>query len=520
MVRDMSATLLCAALLFLRASSAGPSLDPELADGWTALPIPALCQPAPGLSEPQSYSGGTHIDMGDLQRAPSRFRPAPILPLIQLIELLEADARRAGTDLRCLRTAPPLLVRGSTEGIERARTMLQELDRAGRSHRLQLILELAPSEAREPENSFSQKFNLRSSESATIGRRESVEFLADFDVEVAPGGGSAYPITGSIAIGHSATVTAWRTPDGQAVFVSGSLDLSELIEILPFETGSPDLGVIEQPRVATVRVTFSGLLDAAGELRVEVRGAALQEPDWNLSIRAATSPDAPDRWRAVDLAWLESVTPAPQWPRPGAGVRLPAQYSQNRVVLEPLPSAVLWGELEASFQDRRANRPLFALAPAILIAPTEDGRVWGELDSLLEAAKSARSQTTAITVRDSSVEVRFTSAGGQHASVQAGVETTVLSSYQVELATDYWMADPVIERVFDGFAVQTRQSEKDIQATYWVAKSGELRELDREAVLHGKLGLPHRELQFGSAHVEAGSTAETGIGLSISVGSL
>ena len=486
-------------------------------DGWTALRIPALSEPPLQHSARLDIGAGTHIQFDDYEPQSNEFRPAPYLPLIQVIELLEADARRAGTDLRCLRTAPPLLARGSTAGIERARALLRELDRAGRAQRIDLNVLLSPTGT---EDSKPTTIELRSSESVLVGDRESISFLADYDVNVGSGSGAATPRLGRVNVGKSVALSAWRTPDGEAVFVSGTLDLSELKKLDSFEPGNPELGVLELPTVGTVVVHFSGVLNSGDELVLKVSGAPLEQPDWKLSIRAATSPDQPDIWRVTDLAWFEALVESPSMIEPGAGLVLPDGPSNAHTELEPLPAAILWGELEASFVGRRTDRPLFALAPAVIVAPADDLRIWGELDPLLTAAREARETTTPLTVSCSGVEVQLSASEGMQCAVQAGTERTALVGYDVDIAQDYWIADPIVERLFDGFFLQARVFGGELSGSYWIAQSEEQRDLDREDVIHGRVNLPHRRLSVGSVRVSSGAQVRTHAGLSISVGSL
>jgi len=479
--------------------------------------VPALSERPLQLSARSDVGAGTHIRFDQYESQSSEFRPAPYLPLNQVIELLEADARKAGTDLRCLRTAPPLLARGSTAGIERARALLTELDRAGRAQRIDLTVGLSPVGATDSESTIVQ---LRSSESVLVGTRESISFLGDYDVNVGSGSGAATPQLGSVQVGKSVALSCWRTPDGEAVFVRGTLDLSQLTDLESFEPGNPELGVLELPSVGSVVVHFSGVLESGDELALQVRGAPLDQPDWNLSIRATTSPDQPDSWRIADLAWFEAMLDSPRVVEPGAGLVLPANNAERFTELEPLPTAILWGELEASFVGRRADRPLFALAPGVIVAPADDLRIWGELDPLLKAARQARSQTTPLTVSCSGVEVHLSATEGLQCSVQAGTERTALVGYDVDIAQDAWIADPIVERVFDGFLVQARVTGKELSGSYWIAKSEAQRDLERDAVIHGRVNLPHRRLSVGSLRVLAGAEVRTTAGLSISVGSL
>jgi len=491
-----------------------------LSDGWTALPIPSLCRPIPEGGVASGLPPGTHLDLGESAPAPPPEPTAFALPLLNLIELLEADARREGTDLRLLRTAPPLLARGSAAGLERAKAVLTELDRLGEAQHVRLEGTLTPLDSEGGEPVAGRSARLRSGESLLVGEEESTGFLADYEVDVASGGGTANPRFGRAIVGPTARVTAWRTPGGDGVFLLGELDLAELLEVASFDTGTPELGGIECPRIASVTVRFSGLADADGRLRVTVRGAPLSIPDWRLGIRAVGGPDPESDWRAVDLAWLESRFSAPERTAPGAGLRLPPAPLADRDELEPLSASILWGELEASFAGRRADRPLFTVAPGILVAPTAEERIWSELDRVLAAATEARRATRTVSVRSGGLEVTLPAAEGLTCCVQAGIETTALVDFEVELAPDFWMPDPIVERFFDGLVLRGRLSGGELSGGYWISETRSPRTLERDQTLHGRVVLPGRGLRLGSLHVRSGERVQADAGLSVAVESL
>ncbi|MFT5284296.1 MAG: hypothetical protein ACI8TQ_000452 [Planctomycetota bacterium] len=512
------------ALLSILLSFNGPSSSlatSSARDGWTSLPIPSLCLPGSSTGVSDGLRLGTHFDLGDADSDRDRDGILAFLPLVQLIELLEADARQQGTDLRCLRTAPPLLVRGSTAGIERARAVLLELDRAGRTQRIALKVTLAPESVPAgktiEEFRHTKKFRLRSGESALVGDQLTRNFIADHDVEVASGVGTSYPVFGRVLTGNTAVLTAWRTPDGRSTFVSGTLDLAELLDISVFNPTSPDLGSLERPRVGSVEVSFSGLIQNEGELRVEVRGAPLSMKNWNLSIRAMAEPDQPDRWRIADLAWMEASAEMQGIFGPGAGLQLPRGHSAYAVENKSLTSAVMWAELQAAFVGRRSARPIFAIAPGILVALADDSQIWSELDPLMTAASQSRSATYPIRIDAGALTVQFSSAEGLHCTVRAGIETTVLEDYEVELAKDFWMADPQVERLFDGVTFQAQLQGGELIGSYWKSETIEINAFETG---HGVVHLPQRKLSRGMLRVRAGDSSEVQPEFTVFVGEL
>ncbi len=477
-------------------------------DGWSELPIPAIARPSPSAQGPRAGRSASHIELEPAR--PQAFGSASAfhLPLPNLIELVEADARSAGHALRFLRTAPPLLARGSEQALERARATLADLDRAGRRQRLRLHLRLASAGGESP---LERTFDLCSGETATLGTEESRAFLAGFEVDVASGGGTADPTVGLITTGPTVEVSAWRTPLGGDVFVAGILDLSELLSLELVDTGSPDLGRIEHPHVRSAEIRFSGLVANGERLSVAVRGAPLARADWDLAIEVETEPDAVGAWRIVDLAWLENELPESSLPQPGAGLALRPEGVPERGGPEPLPAAVLWGELEASLSARSADRPVFAFVPGIVAAPTSEERVWGELDRLLEASTRARSSTRTVRVQRDSFSASFPTAEGVPFRVLVGEERTELVDYHTELAPEFWMASPEVARVFDGLLVQGRMQRNEVSATWWRSTSEASRALTRGETLHGRLDLVHRTLTSGTlrfgGEAQSGATA-------------
>ena len=73
---------------------------PAIQDGWSALPIPSLSQPAPAELVGSSLGAGSHLELDAPRNAPTPPPTSFRLPIASLIELLEEDARRAGTELR------------------------------------------------------------------------------------------------------------------------------------------------------------------------------------------------------------------------------------------------------------------------------------------------------------------------------------------------------------------------------------------------------------------------------------
>ena len=481
--------------------------------GWSALPLPSLSQPAPAEVFDAGAAFGGHLELGPTRSAPAPTPTSFRLPISNLIELLEEDARRAGTELRCLRTAPPLLARGSEEGLARARALLEDLDRAGVRQQIELEITLTADGA--TPTRFTQR--VRSGENVRFGTRETLGFLADFEVDVASGGGTADPIIGRVIVGERTEVRAWRMPDGAGVFVLGTLDLSELAGIDTLDPGSTDLGQLELPRVRSVVVQFAGAIQSGAALNVVVSGAPLERSEWTLSVRATTEPERSATWRVADIAWLESSPPETQFLTPGAGLLVRDHDDYGVSAIAPLSSAILWGELEASLGARRAERPLFSLAPGVVVAPAADQRVWGELDALLEAAQQSRAATRGLEVRAGALFVRTSIAEGIQLRVQSGEERTALIDFDTEIAPEYWLAEPRVARVFDGIMVQARLAGSELLGSWWESSSGAPRPLGRDETLHGRIGLPTRSFRSGPIRMALGTSADSAEGIRIDI---
>ncbi len=480
-----------------------------LVDGWSELPVPSIAEPSPAeLWTETELPLGSRIGLDDARPATRGPERAFRMPLASLMELLEVDSRRAGDELRCLRIAPPLLVRGSDAAIARARTVVADLDRVGRAQRIRIRVELAASGSSDA--IFRRSAELRSGEPLRVGARESQTFLADFDVDVATGTGTADPRMGEVVSGPVAELRAWRSPVSGAVFVSGSLDIAELAALDVVDTGSPELGRLQRPRVTGTRVHFSGLLPAGGELSVEIRGAPLSLPDWNLVIQADVLAEKPSEWRVLDLAWLSSDVAELFMPAPGAGLRTPVAQGLREGRLEPLTSSIVWTELEAALPQRSADRPPFVVAPGIFAAPADAEQVWAELELLIGAASRARSTTRRVTLQRGDFRVVFPTAIGIPFAVQVGEERTVLSDYDIDLAPEYWMAQPEVERAFDGLLVQGRMGSGELSATWWSSTSAESDVLSRNDTLHGRLETTRRTLESGSIRATPGATRAAG----------
>ena len=151
------------------------------------------------------------------------------------------------------------------------------------------------------------------------------------------------------------------------------------------------------------------------------------------------------------------------------------------------------------------------------MALADNLQIWGELDSLLAAAAASRSATHPISLQVDNLTVQFSSAEGLHCSVRSGIESTGLVDYDVELATEYWMADPIVERIFDGFMMQAQILGGELLGTYWKSKTLENHSFETE---HGVVLLPQRKLIHDKLRVRAGNSKQVNPSFEITVGAL
>ena len=502
-------------------------------EAWRALTLPALCDLPVATARLPLLEYGRHLvsDGEDLaQRSPSA---AAFLPVPMLFGLLSDEVARRGLRVEFQPTAPPLLARGTAGDLDALEALLADLDAAGRSLEIGVEAwltagatqtgaypspsELAAAVASSPPWALARA---RSGAAVVLGARETRSFVHGYSIELAADSGVADPVLGSAIVGTTLHLTATRSGGGRRVHVEGFLDLSELLSIESFDTRTFDLGVVQQPRLGVVQIAFSGSVPSTGALAVSFAGAPLGIADQTLWLRlscgadpspdagsdADSGPNASTGWRGLDVALLERRHITLPLPHPGAGlagVELPALPA---VLAEPLPASALAQVLSRGASRGGSGRPFWA--PGLLLAPAADPG-WDEVESLVTAAEAARGSGGTLTLTRGALRVQLPLAERVPARLLIGVETTLLSEYDVEVATEVWLPEPVVEPIFDGLLVQGALEGNRFRGATWTAHSDVGVILEPEQVGLGRLQLSRRAFAAAPCDLAAGAGAGT-----------
>ena len=136
--------------------------------------------------------------------------------------------------------------------------------------------------------------------------------------------------------------------------------------------------------------------------------------------------------------------------------------------------------------------------------------MWETLESLTAAAERARWTTHRVIVSADGVQVTLPAATGLECRVLVGEETTTLVDFDTEIAPEFWLAEPRVERVFDGFLAQARVAGRDLVGTYWIATGADERQLSLDETLHGSAPMISRQVEAGAIRARSGAGATLG----------
>lgn len=474
---------------------------------WSALPSPRLCLEEPPARDPDRLPTGSHLLLpGD--RVPGRPGLRPHLPLATLRRLLEDESRRESLGFELHPSASIFAARGAPEGLLALQERLDDLDRAAASLEIEVSWAHTPDGAAPTAEAF-ETLTLLSGETGMLGSRRTRPFLHSYTVEVAHDSGVADPVIGRIVTGRTLHVTPGRLEGGARVHVEGLLDCSELLEVLDFDPGTPDLGKIQIPTVRALQVAFSGFVDSGELLRIDIAGSGLDELDGTLWIRARTGPDAesaPVAWRVRDVAWLERRVESLPLPGAGAGIDDHLRGEAPRALWAPLSAFDLL-QSSSQFLDRDRARPTLEAAQGMVFGPLSDAATWGEVDALADAAERERTRHAGrLLVSSGDLRVSLPVSAGASARVLHGTERTWLVDYDVTLAPETWMPIPEVQRAFDGISVEAELAGDRLSARGFTASTlGSVELTPAETALAGLL-LPERAWQTGRVRLAAGQS--------------
>jgi hypothetical protein len=463
---------------------------PAPQDGWTVLPLPAVSLSAPASPAPRAIDDGRHLRLAD---EPPAARPSePALDPGLALQLLEEDARQRGAALRLRGGIGVLLAQGDPAEAARLRPALAALEELDRRLAIELEVALTPAGGAPRV----ERRTVRSGATAAFGERVQESFLGGWSVEVATESGVADPLLGSMSTGELLHLVPTRLGGAGEVHLSGLLDLAQGSAPDDFDPDSPDLGVVQQPRVRFAQVAFSGVVASGGALAVTLTGLPLEPPDWTLTVtaRALADPDpAPaDGWMALDLAALAEPRGALPPHGPGFGLEraeaLPPAFEPGLAPLSPASVATM---LDGAAQFPRP--PLWT--QRLLFVPSEDPTATAAARALVEALAGTRRPTTELCLARGPLSVTFPTAAGSAARVLVGEERLLVVDYDVELAPHTWMGEPRVERAFDGVSLEGACDGRVFRGAVWSARTLEQGVLEEAQAGLGRMQWVRRALR-------------------------
>lgn len=485
---------------------------------WTALPLPEPSLPRTRVEVDFPASRGRHLQFGEWESDPALDEVAEI-PAGLVVQWLQEEARRRGSQLAVAPNTPPLLVSGSADDLAWAGELVSGLDAIGRRLEVRVDAWLVPAAiAVDPGHSALDALEgvrrwsgeLRSGDSVLFGDPNRRAFLADYEVEVATDSGVAAPVIGQALTGEQLYLAAHRIDGGRSVHLFGVLDLAELERIEDFDPGTPDLGSTEQPVIDLAQICFSGRVLPGEALRVSIAGSAVGGGDWTLFLRATTTAEPTEApvigWRALDLALL--AADAAELPALSAGTSL-SRHARLAELSGSHSSTPPSGILALLGRDRRRDveRPPVQWTDRLLLVHTDDSERYRELSALVAQLESMRTQTTQCRIEQGGLSIEFPVSAGMPARALVGSERTVLIDYDAEIAPNTWMPAPRSEAIFDGLAWQARLQGDELVGQCFRSATDEIRVRERGRASLGSVQLPDRRHATGRGRVAAGARA-------------
>lgn len=488
---------------------------------WHSLDIPSLCRAPDPIGNVAPLLDGSHLILHGTETAPRTEDTIGVLPLPSLLSILDEEARRLGSSLEFQPGGPPILARGPGAEAEGIQALLRTLDGAGAARTIELsawllaeapqgtILDAEATRAAVADAAPWSVASVLSGERRVLGRRQRTSFLSSYDVQVTSSSGVADPRIGRALFGTTVHVRACRTQSVAGVHLEGFLDSARMLEILEFDPGTPDLDLIQQPRVRSVQVAFSGHVPPGGSLVVSIDA---QDPEEDLHLLlAATTPiaRATEGWRVADLALVESRREVLELPSAGFWAEDLASPGPARLLSEAISASSLTQRAQVASaraddgtRDRRDQR--LQWAPGLVFGPREATVAWAEVDAMLAAAERPRIRTRVVEARAQGARIRFPLGGGQGGRASICEERTWLVDYDVQVAPEVWMPGPDVRHTLDGWMVRAHLEGDSLSAQGWCARTDGATTIERSDLRLGRLQLPTRSLDAGGARANSG----------------
>lgn len=452
--------------------------------GWARVALPSVCRPTPADAAPLEILDGVHLrPPGEGAAGPG---PAAPLPAATLVALVEEELRERGLDARVEAFDDALLVHGRPDAVAAAGEWVRALDVLEDALAVEVEATLTPAGG-EPRR---WRAVLRSGERVGLGHRDYVPYVGDYEVNVASDSGVAEPETFLVQVGETLHVGAARLAGGERILLEAHLDLAQLEELATVDLGTPDLGVLEEPRIGYVDLVFSGVVENGSALVATVSGAPLAgSPDWTLELRAtagaAPAAGAGSPWTFVDLAFLSR--PGPPLPSVGLGPGL--EHLPLRA--PPAPSPVAPGTVARLVTEELAGRgPAPRWTETLLVLPAAldgGGETLGARARALVATFAGALDTATLTARRGALAATLPCAAGRPVRFLAGHEFRRVHDYRAQLAPQSWMPQPNVAGFFHGGGVAGVLEGAGFAGTAWDCRAVDRDTLPRESVGMGAL---------------------------------
>ncbi|MFN0204986.1 MAG: hypothetical protein ACKVS6_01575 [Planctomycetota bacterium] len=287
-----------------------------------------------------------------------------------------------------------------------------------------------------------------------------VPFVISYKAEVAKKSKIGAPVIAEVIAGFEATVNAIPVRGGDATHVSAILSFCDLLGIERYDTRGSDIGNIERPQVAGLRLAANATIPSGGSLLLRGDGADFGTVFILLRPRAFTGtyqfsgknpflfipahPLTAGSGRSLPRldSGLEGNDPPPPI-APNFAELLKSEGSSLRVQTSASGAMLLIGD-EASLAS--ASERLRAFEETELITLPFEFRVVRAADSQAALAPNATLVST--------VSLSVTSQ--RTAGAVAGRQELAVEGYGIQIAEEANIAEPRISELFRGFSIEAK----------------------------------------------------------------
>jgi len=475
---------------------------------WTALPLPAITRDGAQANAMPLVANGQHIFLAPRDRSTHESRGA-LVPNEVVTMLLEARAHEAGHELTLLPGGPPLLASGTESALAAAHQTLGELRSAAAGLQFRVRYWIY-----EPMNTSEQDLladtgthmefhegTFLPGEPIEFGERSRQPFLANYDIDVAHDSGVAAPSIGEIVTGRRLSLTAHRIAGGKRLFVQGVLDLAELESLAVFETEAPDLGIVQQPTVASLQLAFSAEATPGQPVEISIAGAPLSIADFTVRLlfedTAPMNEPSDSKLELLDLSFLSQSSPKLPLVELAADMYFRGAAAES--AFPPIPTRAL----TSTASDRRGTSGLYACSSAILV-DLNHAESADKLKALIAGYEAGRLQAGHIEIQHGALQVRLPSTSFAPTRLIVGRERTTIRGYSAEIAPETWMPVANVERSFDGLVFDASQATHELRCGAVATRSSAPKVIKRLDANLGQLQLQQR------GQIEANRTLAAG----------